>query len=458
MNQPFIAGTPGRITRIRIFLLACAWMAACAATAAEPAVSQPGAKAPAAKRFGVVWRIRGEVTSTLGDAGNARTLRLGAPVFVGDHVRAAATGEAVLKTDDAGWLAIRPGAYFVPERYAADGQTTDHQTLRLITGAIRVIHGWIGHVNRPDVRVLTATVTIGIRGTDHEPYVLSAEMAAATSNREGTYDKVNRGSIAMGPDEQALVVPAGRVGFAPALPPAPEPGTIAPRGLLTLLLPVLMDKVPGFYVPGRFDAELDRLSRNAEAVSRKELERKQKTSPAAPATAAAPAKATPAAPAVAPSAAPAPTPGAPAATSALPAGCVPETIARDWLARFDGAIVRRDVKGIISLFAPEVVVRANVRRADGGTSSVNFGRDELAKSAVASVSRLTNYQQRRISLEATVETANTAASCSRVRMRSVSIEQGQQAGRPYRFEALEEYLLELRDGNWLAVTAETTQR
>jgi hypothetical protein len=38
------------------------------------------------------------------------------------------------------------------------------------------------------------------------------------------------------------------------------------------------------------------------------------------------------------------------------------------------------------------------------------------------------------------------------------IEQGRQSGKPYRFEALEEYVLELRAGKWLAIKAETTQQ
>jgi hypothetical protein len=40
----------------------------------------------------------------------------------------------------------------------------------------------------------------------------------------------------------------------------------------------------------------------------------------------------------------------------------------------------------------------------------------------------------------------------------VVIEQGRQSGKPYRFESLEEYLLELRAGKWLAIKAETTQQ
>lgn len=165
--------------------------------------AQGAAKAPAAKRFGVVWLIRGQVTVDRGNANNPRRLRSGDAVLVGDTVRSSASGEAVIRTDDAGMVAVRPGAEFVPESFAADGLSTDHQSVRLIIGSLRVISGWIGHVNQPAHRIVMPMVTIGIRGTDYEPYVLSAELAAARSEQEGAYTKVNRGSTELDPDGQA---------------------------------------------------------------------------------------------------------------------------------------------------------------------------------------------------------------------------------------------------------------
>ena len=51
-----------------------------------------------------------------------------------------------------------------------------------------------------------------------------------------------------------------------------------------------------------------------------------------------------------------------------------------------------------------------------------------------------------------------AGACDRIGVRSVVIEQGRQNGKPYRFESVEEYVLERRAGQWLAIRAETTQR
>jgi len=378
------------------------------AVAAETATSP----AEPARRYANVLRVRGEVIASGGSSGAERHLREGDAVYVGERVRAAAQGEAVLKTEDAGFLAIRPNTDFVAERYAAEDKPSDSFTVRLLTGSLRLVSGWIGRTNRAGSKVVTPTATIGIRGTDHEPYVLSAELAAATSNREGTYDKVNRGGTTMEVGENKLDIDAGRVGFVRAAGKG-----FKERALITILMPVLLDKVPNFYVPGEFDGELDRLSESADQDSLRQLEQRRK------------------------------------ATG--PAACVPGKVARTWLAQLDAGIVRRDAKAIVAKFAPDAAVRANVKETGGGTTSLDITRDELAQSTVAAMKGLTHYKQRRVSTDAV---ADRADACDRIRVKSVVIEQGRQSGKPYRVESLEEYVLELRDGKWLAVKAETTQK
>jgi hypothetical protein len=411
----------------------------------------------AGKHFATVLRIRGEVAAS--NAGNERKLREGDPVYVGERVRATALGEAVLKTDDAGMVAVRPGTEFVAERFAAEDKPTDSLTVRLFTGSLRVISGWIARTNRSGHNIVTPSATIGIRGTDHEPFVLSAELAAATANKEGTYDKVNRGGTTMEVGDNKLDIDAGRVGFvrAPAKPKENKSG-FRERALLTILMPVLLDKVPNFYVPGEFDAELDRYSQTADQVSQRQLEQRRKAPPPATApaatTLAAPAATTPAATSVsAPVAATSVT--APAAATAAAVGdCAPTTIAKTWLAQLDGAIVRRDAAAIVAMFAPETTVRATVRGNEGKMTSVDISREEMAQSTLAAMKGLKDYKQRRVWTEG----KTTDSSCQRISVKSVAIEQGRQSGKPYRFEALEDYLLELRAGKWLAIKAETTQQ
>lgn len=375
------------------------------------AAAEAGAATPdGGTRFATVWRIRGEITV------NQRPLQEGSVVFVGERVRSSVSAEAVLKTEDGGYVAIRPGTEFVAERFAAEGKPTDNFAVRLVTGSLRIITGWIGRLNRAEHRVLTPSATIGIRGTDHEPYVLSAELAAETASREGTYDKVNRGGTTLDVGEQKLDIDAGRVGFVRA-------SKLKTRALMTILLPVLLEKVPSFYIPGEFDAELDRYSQTVDDDSQRQLQQLRNVADKAPAV-----------------------------------DCKPTAIARTWLKQLDGAIARHDASAIVAMFAPDVAIQATVRSSDGEMTTVDLGREELAQSTIAAMKGLKGYKQRRVSIEGKLLDAEATAPCERIAVKSVVIEQGRQSGKPYRFESLEAYTLELQGGKWRSIKAETTQR
>ena len=425
---------------------------ATAQTVATPA----GQAVEPAVRFASVWRIRGDITATAGDTGRTRKLQEGDAVFVGERVRAQTTGEAVLKTDDAGLLALRPGAIFVAERFSAEGKPSDAATLRVVSGALRLISGWIAQTSRSQYRVITPSATIGIRGTDHEPYVMTAELAAALEQPAGTYDKVNRGGTTLDANNNTVDIDPGKVGFVRAA------RATTTRALMTLLLPVLLDKVPAFYVPGEFDAELDQLSAVADENAARELEERRRTGPQAPAPLAPPSAAstpesttgttgTNASAPVAAVALLAPAVQGRAAESA----CAADNVARTWVAQLDGAIARRNAAAILRLFAPQTVVQATVRDKDGARTTLDIGRDEFVQSTITALKKLTEYKQRRPVLDARPE---VAGSCERIAVRSVVIEQGKQNGNPYRFESVEEYVLERQAGKWLAVKAATTQQ
>lgn len=380
------------------------------------AAATPGAEAPAAAsgKYGVVWRIRGEVTATKPGA-PARKLREGDPVYVGERLRAASEAEAVLRTDDAGVVAVRPNTEFVAERFAAEDKPTDGFTVRLLTGSLRVISGWIGQTNKAGHNVVTASATIGIRGTDHEPYVPSAELAKMSSNPEGTYDKVNRGGTSLKVGDNKVDIDPGQVGFARAASKSKD------RALLTILLPVLLDKVPSFYVPGEFDTELDRYSAGADQEAKRLLEQKRKTPGAA-------------------------------------AECAPVEIAKTWLAQLDGAIAKGDAQAVIAMFAQDAKVKANVKEKDGKMASVDLTRDELAQSTITAIKGLKDYRQRRVWTDARLTDLAGGAACDSISLRSAVVEQGKQSGKPYRFESLEQFTLMQRGGKWVAVKAETTQQ
>ncbi len=365
--------------------------------------------------FATVWRIQGTITALGTAAVKERQLREGDPVYVGEKLRAAADSEAVLKTGDAGLIALRPGAEFVVERYVAEGKATDQFATRLFTGSLRMITGWVGKLNPAGHRVSTPTATIGIRGTDHEPFVLTADLAEKLDGKEGTYDKVNRGGTRMEVGDAKLDIDPGKVGFARASSQASD------RALMTLLLPVLLEKIPDFYVPGRFDAELDQFSNSTEEQAAQLLAKTQEV-----------------------------------AASQNNAQCSPAMTASAWLGQLDAAITRGDTAAIIGMFATDVSIRATVRGADGKPNTVNLQREELATSTVAAIKDLQDYQQRRISVDASPGEGKD--SCTNIRVKSVVTESGLQGGKPFRFDSVEEYLLVQREGRWLARRAETTQR
>jgi hypothetical protein len=412
-------------------LLAALTAASCTTFAAEPPPS-----ADAAKRFATVWKVRGDVAAspTEGSGSKERKLRVGDAVYVGESVRSSQQGEAVLKTEDAGVVAVRPRTEFVASRFSADDKPTDGLVVRLLSGSLRLISGWVGHTNRAGNLVQTPTATVGIRGTDHETYVLSPELALATSNKEGTYDKVNRGGTTLAVEDGSVDIDPGKVGFVRAA----KKNGIKERGLLTLLLPVLLDRVPSFFVPGEFDSELDRYSLTADQEGLRLLEQKRKGGANAAPVAVAAANVT--------------------TTPPVDCNAGATATAKTWITQFDRAIARKDAKAVVALFAANAVVHATVRTTDGNTASVDLGRDELAQSSIAALKGLKDYQQRRVTIEGKPVNAVGSSACTLVAVRSEAIEQGVQSGKPYRFESLEEYVLELQGGKWLAIKAETTQK
>jgi hypothetical protein len=399
------AGRLGSATRFAVFQRALHFLLF---TLAFWAVAFHFAEAaePSDKPFALVWRIEGEVAA---DGANGRhLLKLGDTVLVGERLSAGATAEAVLKTQDAGFIAIRPGAEFVALQFAAQGTATDSTHIQLLKGALRIISGWIGKLNRKGNVLTTPTATIGIRGTDHEPYVLLAEDEDSSRFKPGTYDKVNQGGTTLEAAGQSVNIDPGRVGFARAAGKS--------RALLTLLFPVLLEKVPDFYVPGKFDAEMDELAKSAESNNQQELLARRKQN----------------------------------------AACVPADVAKRWTHELDQNIVRGDAAAILSMFGPEVRVKATVRGANGKMTELELEGAELADSIVTAVATLTNYKHRRISLEG--KPSDSSAPCGPVAVKSIVIEEGRQAGKPYRFESEEKYLLEQMDGTWRATAAQTRQR
>ncbi len=378
-----------------------------------------------------VWRLSGTVTATLADPAQPRTLNMGDAVFLGERIQAQAGGEAVLETGDSGYIALRPGSSFSVEQFAVHNQQTDHILIRLSQGGLRLLSGRIAQRNPKGYRIFTPTATIGIRGTDHEPYVVTEQLASVMAQPAGTYDKVNSGGTRLEANSQSVDIDPGRVGF------VPQPRRVKNRTLMTLMMPVLLEKVPEFFVPGQFDGELDQISSQraviatpGETARTDTLHDAKQTQAAVASFANSPAR--------------------------LEDGqCNAHGVAKAWLARLDSAVARRDASAVLDLFAADVRIRSVVKDKSGVITTLDTTRDEFAASTITMMKSLTDFSQIRPSI---VGRAISQGQCNVIAVESLALEQGLQNGVAYRFTSLEEFQLELKDGHWVATQAKTTQQ
>jgi hypothetical protein len=407
-------------------------MAATATSLAQPANTIPAADAAC---LGKVWHVYGDVRASSG--AGSRSLNEGDPVYVGEHVRTGATSEAVIQTTDAGVIAVRTNSEFVPAAYAAQGRGTDGMVLHLVKGSLRLISGWIAQIHREGVEVNTPTVTIGVRGTDHEPFVLPEDVADSTAYDAGSYDKVNRGSIVLKSSAGEVEVVAGQTGFAP--PTKAKEESSSDRVLITLLLPRLLDRVPKFFVPGRFEHDINEYSPKAESLGQQKLQELKAGS--------VPGCGGPISMANSPSHQDLPNPTVP--------GDV-RSIARRWISHLDTAAVEHNSRRILQLFSRDAVIEAVVLDSDGKPVTTRLNRKEFARSVRQSMAAVQDFRQRRLTLDAGAEAAPGGP--PQVKVTSHVVEQGSLNGRDYRVESDETYWLEQQGDSWVAVKARSVQR
>ncbi|MBE0625013.1 MAG: FecR domain-containing protein [Burkholderiales bacterium] len=191
---------------------------------------------------GAAFGAAGNVQFVIGDvklvtkAGETRALNKGDEVNEGDRIVTAASSSAQIKMVDGGFIAIRPNTDmgFDTYRYSGKEDGQESAVVSLLRGGFRTITGFIGRTNKQNYLIKTATATIGIRGTDHEPMVILAPAPGQTSVAEpGSYDKVNVGVAFIRNDAGSIDIQPNQVGFAP----------------VTRAAPVILPKIPPFYKP-----------------------------------------------------------------------------------------------------------------------------------------------------------------------------------------------------------------
>ncbi len=212
---------------------------------------------------GTVELVDGDATIVAKD-GSSSLVRLNQAVSEGDTVSTGAAAEVHLRMADQMLIAIRQNTRLRVDVFRAQGDEGDSAAFALFKGTMRAVSGWIGRYNRAQYSIRTATVTIGIRGTDHEPAFFGPETTSAERGGQppGTYDKVNQGETYIRNARGEIAIGPGGSGF------APHDASTAPGKL---------DKVPGFYRKGKNEAAFEgKVAEQAKLVETKRAEAQEK--------------------------------------------------------------------------------------------------------------------------------------------------------------------------------------
>ena len=166
---------------------------------------------------GHVQFVSGQVQAT-NSAGQTRDLHKGDAVHESDTVTTSKNASAQIKMRDDGMIAVRPDSQLKFDSFVFMGKEdgTERSFFSLLKGGFRAITGLIGQQNKPNYRITTVASTIGIRGTDHEVYVVVPGSELSATVPVGTYDKVNVGETVMTTSQGTVHVLPNQMGFAAA--------------------------------------------------------------------------------------------------------------------------------------------------------------------------------------------------------------------------------------------------
>ena len=174
--------------------------------------------------------------------GDVRVGREGAPqrvaqraaeFYEGESIVTAVGALAQLRMTDGALMSVRGDTEIKLERFSYAGEQDRNASflMSVLKGGLRSITGVIGRQNRERYRIKTATVTIGVRGTDFEIVHVPLQ-AASPEVPAGTYDHVFEGVTSM--ENRAgvmLLVSRDQTAFA-ALQGTTPPVLVAPPAAL----------------------------------------------------------------------------------------------------------------------------------------------------------------------------------------------------------------------------------
>lgn len=167
--------------------------------------------------------VNGEVQIT-NAAGQTRVLQKGDPVHESDTLTTAKGASAQIKMLDGGLIAVRPDSRLKFDSFVFSGEEDGNERsfFSLIRGGFRAITGLIGQKNKANYRITTSGSTIGVRGTDHETFVVVPGSQLAAIAPTGTYNKVNVGETTMTTEKGTINILPNQMGFVAASDQMPQ--------------------------------------------------------------------------------------------------------------------------------------------------------------------------------------------------------------------------------------------
>lgn len=189
--------------------------------------------------------------------GTPRDVTAGMTIEVGDTIATEDDSEAHATMADGAYLAVRANSSIKIDAYAANGNAKDKSWIKLITGSLRTVTGWIAKSRPSAYRVTTSTATVGVRGTDHEVVFLSEE-DAPTPEEAGTYNVVFQGATTLETASGSVDVNVGQAAFI-------LPKTLTPQ--------LYAEQIPAFLsrVRGQYDSDLLQHRGNIEDIMQRGL-------------------------------------------------------------------------------------------------------------------------------------------------------------------------------------------
>jgi len=168
-----------------------------------------------------------------GEGAAQRVAQRAAGFYEGESIITGAGALAQLRMFDGALMSVRGDTEIKLERFSYAGEQDRNASflMSVFKGGLRTITGVIGRQNRERYRITTATVTIGVRGTDFE-IVHVPPQAGSREVPAGTYDRVFEGVTSMqNKAGVTLLVSRDQTAFA-ALQGTTPPVLVAPPAAL----------------------------------------------------------------------------------------------------------------------------------------------------------------------------------------------------------------------------------